>query len=317
MLRLLAIFVTVTQLVWPLDVTKVAQSGLPFAPYVAVPVMNRGYLFPLKHGSPELDVFTPDGHLVFATILTAPNGATPSLTDAAVNDDRTVAVSIVYRAAPDRFEGAIVLLNPSGKQTSTFTTGKYMPSHVTFGPGDTIWTRGWQRTPDPGYEDKEDYGVIRRFNMSGKQTGSFVKRSSFPLGLAPGGAWGGRWGIRTAGDHIGTLMYSGKVGDHYVWVELDSSGAELGRWSLSPGHKDGFAFTPDGLYTVINSWNNEQGRGNWQLAILDKPSSTWRPISTINYTRENICHCGILMDADGNQLVFAKEAGAIIEWVKP
>ncbi len=228
-----------------------------------------------------------------------------------------MAVSIVYRAAPDRPEGAIVLLNSSGKQVGTIATGTYQPSHVTFGPGNTVWTRGWERTPGPGYEAKEDYGIIRRFDMSGKQTGSFVKRSTFPPGLPPGSPWGGEWGIRSAGDRIGALLYSGKVGDHHVWVELDATGAEIGRWNLPGGHKEGYALTTTGFYTVIRSWDNEQGLGNWQLSVFDKLSSTWRAVSTVGYTRGHTCDCGLLMDADGDQLVLAKKNGTTLEWVKP
>ncbi len=88
MLRLLAVFVTAMQLIWPVEVTRTVQSGLPFAPNVVVPIMNRGYLFSLRQSSPELDVFAPDGHLAFATMVTAPNGTAPFLQDAAVSETR-------------------------------------------------------------------------------------------------------------------------------------------------------------------------------------------------------------------------------------
>ena len=167
------------------------------------------------------------------------------------------------------------------------------------------------------HEDRQDYLIIRRFNMQGRETGAFVMRSSFPPGLSPGGPWGGLWGIRAAGDRIGAFMYSGKNGQPLVWLELDSSGNEQGRWTLPAGSTGGRAFTKKALYAVKLKSDQEKRVAVWELDALDKDTSAWKPVSKVEYSWDNLRDGGMLMDADGEELVLAKEGGAILEWIKP
>jgi len=55
----------------------------------------------------------------------------------------------------------------------------------------------------------------------------------------------------------------------------------------------------------------------WELDAFDKDSSTWKPLSKVEYSWDNPCNCGMLMDADGEELVLAKQSGATLEWIKP
>lgn len=183
LLRTLAYLFLATS-AWSLDPIRAVQSGRPFAPDTVAPIMNRGYLFFITHSSPELDAYTPTGQLAFATIIRAPGDAIPSLSDAAVDDQGRFAISFVYRDKTGVLHPGIALLDASGKQTSSFFTGLYQPSHLCFGPDGSIWTTGWQRDPAlVESEDRQDYFLIRRFDLEGNQTGAFIKRSSFPAGL--------------------------------------------------------------------------------------------------------------------------------------
>lgn len=313
---LIASFACVS-IAWGVDSVRIVHSGRPFAPETVLPVMNRGYLFFINRSSPELDVYAPTGQLAFATTIQGPSGAIPNLTDAAIDDQGRVAVAIVYSGAK-AVEGGIVLLDAAGKQTGLISTGRYMPSHLCFGPGAAIWTRGWQRDAiKTDREDRQDYFIIRRFSVQGQETGAFVKRSSFPPGLSPGDPWGGLWGIRAAGDRIGAFMYSGNTSERLVWLELDSSGNEQGRWTLPPGSTVGRAFTKKALYAVNQKSDREKRVTVWELDALDKDTSAWKPVSKVEYSWDHLRNCGMLMDADGEELVLAKEGGAILEWIQP
>lgn len=302
---------------WALDTVRVVQSGRPFTAFTQIPIMDRGYLFFITHNSPELDAYTPDGRLYFATVIQGPDGAVPQITDAAIDDRGNVAVSFVYGSIQTLFQGGLAFLDASGKQTATLSTGRYQTSHLCFSSGGSLWTRGWQRSVTANRSDSEDYFIIRRYDTQGRQTGGFVKRSSFPPGLSPGGAWGGRWGIRASGDRIGALMMSGQNSQRLVWLELDTSGKELGRWTLPPGHTSGMAFTRDAVYAVNTTSDRDHRTSVWELDTLDKATSTWKPVSKVEYSWDHPCDCGILMTADGDDLIFAKTGGSTLEWIRP
>jgi hypothetical protein len=281
--------------------------------------MDRGYLFFLTGNSPELDVYTPDGQLAFATTIQGPNGTAPSLFESAINDHGTVAVAVAYKDAGRKTNGAILLLDGAGKQTGLISTGRYMPTHLCFGPDAQIWTTGWQRDAEKAErEDRQDYSIVRRFDVTTKQqTSGFVPRSSFPPGLAPGSPFGGRWMIRAAGDRVGMLLMSGQNSRRLVWLELDSAGVEVGRWTLPATHTDGVAFSSRGLYAVTRTLNKEQRSTVWQLNQLDKTTSAWKSVAKTEYSWDQKTDYGNLLGADGDQLVLAKDLGATLEWVKP
>jgi hypothetical protein len=319
MVRCIAVLFIVAVPGWALDSVREVHSARPFAAYTAMPVMDRGYLFFITGNSPELDVYTPTGQLAFATTIQGPDGAAPSLFESAIDDHGTVAVAIAYKDAGRKTNGAILLLDGTGKQAGLISTGRYMPSHLCFDPDGQIWTTGWQRDAEKTeHEDRQDYSIVRRFDASTKQqTGAFVPRSSFPRGLSPGGAWGGQWMIRAAGERVGMLLMSGQTSEKLVWLELDSSGAETGRWTLPSTHTDGVAFSPRGLYAVTRTLNEEQRSTVWALNQLDKTTSAWKPVAKAEYSWDQKTDYGNQLGADGDQLVLEKDMGATLEWVKP
>jgi hypothetical protein len=192
--------------------------------------------------------------------------------------------------------------------------------HLCFGLDSTIWASGLQRdAARRDIEDEQDYMIVRRWNAQGELTGSFVQRSSFPPGLSPGGGFGGLWGIRASRGRVGMRLFSGKSSERMVWLELDDSGKELGRWTLPAEHTDGMAFRGDQLYSVTSTWNRGERTNVWMLNQLDRTTSKWHPVVTKEWTEPGGAPgmFGVLIDADGDNLVMARQSGSVLEWIKP
>jgi sugar lactone lactonase YvrE len=276
--------------------------------------MDHGWLIFLDHNVSTMYVQRPDGTPAYTATVRVPSGARPSLMDAAIDAQGRAAVGIAYPGGESGFEGSIVLLDPSGNQTAIYSTGRYLPSHLCFDPDGAIWTAGWQRDlVKMDMEDEQDYAVIRRFNARGEQTGAFVKRSTFPFpGLQPGAPTGGRWGIRWSRDRIGAYVESGQTSERMVWLELDRSGKEVGRWTLDGEHANGLAFAGGELYSAVSVKKDET---TWvsNLVKLDRATGHWQALSS----SESPEGWGIVMDADGDQIVLAMDHGRTYQWVKP
>src|SRR5690349_14395680 len=103
---------------------KAVQSARPFEAGATLPVMDHGWLIALGRDSPTIYVQRPDGTPAYTATVRVPSGVRPSLMDAAVDAGGGVAVGIAYRGGETGVEGAIVLLDPSGNQTSIHSTGR-------------------------------------------------------------------------------------------------------------------------------------------------------------------------------------------------
>ncbi len=314
MTRILAVAASLGAVAFAYEPIKVVHSARPFSDGVALPVMDHGWLIFLDHNSPTMYVQRPDGTPAYWATIEVAGSVRPFLNDAAVDAQGRVAVAVAYRGGETGADGAIVLLDASGKQSATQSTGRYLPEHLCFDPDGTIWTAGWQRDlVKMDRDDEEDYGVIRRFNGKGEQTGAYVNRSTFPRpGLEPGTGHGGRWGIRWSRDRIGAYLMSGQTSERMVWLELDRSGKELGRWTLDGVHSNGLAFADGELYSDIERQMNETTWVN-NLAKLDRTTGHWQVLA--ESLNRNVW--GIVMDADGDSIVLAQEHGRTYEWVKP
>jgi hypothetical protein len=286
---------------------KTVQSGRPFAGESPLPHVNRGYVFWIDH-SAVMSVYGPSGQSLYTVEVKGPNGPAFDIHDAAADDSGSVAATISFEDRDTGYQGGVAILDSTGNQVKLIRTGRYAPVHLGFGRDGSIWTIGWQRdAADSGMDDTQDYKVIRRFNRQGEQTGAFVDRSSFPRpGLSPGGYCCGLWGIRASGDKIGAWMTSGETSERMVWLELDGSGKELGRWTLPPQNEhNGTAFAGGELYSI-----QQPAQGEYVLSRFERKTSTWKSLRSDGFD-------AILMDADGDELILAKDRGAVYEWVKP
>lgn len=314
MTRVLAFGALLALVVVARDGSKVVQSSRPFTAGEPLPVMDHGWVVFLDRNSPIVSVQRADGTPAYTTTIQLPTGVVPTLSDAAVDPQGRAAVAIAYRGGETGVEGAILLLDTSGKQIALHSTGRYLPDHLCFDSDGAIWTAGWQRDlVKMDMEDEQDYAVIRRFNNKGEQTGSFVNRSTFPRpGLSPGSGIRGQWAIRWSRDRIGAHLMSGQTSERMVWLELDRSGKELGRWTLPKEHTNGLAFAGGELYSAI--WRNP-AQDTWisHLVKLDRTTGRWQSLAT----RDNREGWGIVMDAEGDSIILTEDHGKSYEWLKP
>jgi len=294
------------------EASKVIHSARPFSSDLPLPVMDHGWLIFLEVevDLPSVYVQRPDGTPAYTATIQVP-GASHTLYDAAVDAQGHVAVAVAYRGGETGVQGAIILLDSSGKQDAVYATGRYLPHHLCFDSDQNIWTTGWQRDlVKLDMEDEQDYAVVRRFNAKVEQTGAFVNRSTFPRPAhTPGSAAVGRWGIRWSRDHIGAYLISG---ERRLWIELDRDGKELGRWTLDGEHNSGLAFADGELYSVVS---RRRGETTWvsSLVKLDRATGHWQVLAE-SEEREG---WGIVMDADGDKVVLAQDRGNTYRWVKP
>jgi hypothetical protein len=264
-------------------------------------------------------VYSPSGQPAFTIELKSPTSSSTIPQDAAMSAHSQTAVSFVYTDEAFGYQGAIALFDNAGKQTSLIKTGQFTAAHLCFGPDSTIWAVGWQRDAvRRDTEDEQDYMIVRRWNGQGELKGSYVKRSSFPPGLSPGGGFAGVWGIRATRGRVGMRLFSDRSSERMVWLELDDSGKELGRWTLPGELTHGMAFSGDQLYSVTSTLNRNTRTNVWMLNQLDRSTSKWSPVLTKEWTYPGAPgEFGILMDADDEKLVIARDSGSILEWMKP
>ena len=270
-----------------------------------LPTFDKGYLLSVERPG-TLAVYGPDGLQAFRKTLMSPEGRPCSVMSAAIDTDRTIAVSVSFRDSQSR--AGIYLLDLRGEKVRFIDTNRYLPSFVTFDREHFVWSLGWQKDEfRTDYADSQDHNIVRKYSRSGQEIGSFLPRSQWKLKLEPGAAIGGYWHIATAGDRIGAIMYE-NTENQAEWVEWDLQGKLLSRTVLNENLRGGRAYTSDGkLYARILTRASGQQR---RLSVLDTKTGKWSAVST-GLPRD----AGLLLGADGKHLVFLTGMNYRLLWV--
>jgi hypothetical protein len=147
----------------------------------------------------------------------------------------------------DRPDAGIDIRDLSGTLLRSFSTGRFLPMHLSFGQDHSLWALGWQYDEARFSEDKQDYRILRKYSIdSNKETGAYLPKSLFESGLPPGMEEWQRRRITVTADRLGVEVISGNIGNQREWVELDLNGNVLGRWRLDPSNEfPGVVFTSD------------------------------------------------------------------------
>jgi hypothetical protein len=274
----------------------------PLTPLNTTPTFDKGYLF--VYDAHKIDVFGPDGALLYAISAQVSNCKVVNINNAAIDTDGTIAGAVEYAIdGTTRMEGGgITVFDRSGKQVRFFDTGPYTPTQVSFGPDHTIWTLGW-----PGFQVRrwdDDFLILRNYSQDGQQLGAFLPRSSFDAEPDPVGPMVGMWELRVIGDRVGAVLYLSSIYKEMQsprasmeWVETDLKGNVLGRWDI-PSDQAPEAFTQSGgLYT-------HEGKS---VFVFDRVTKAWRRVATPAD--------GGLLGADGDNLVFLIRGTNTLRWV--
>ncbi|HTW62982.1 MAG TPA: hypothetical protein VME17_00130 [Bryobacteraceae bacterium] len=253
-----------------------------------MPAFYNGYLY-IAEPLHVLNLFAPDGHELFTLPFQGRDNGNIAVESIAIDSDDTLAVA--WRDKPN---AGIDIRNLSGTLIRSFDTGRFVPTSLSFGPDHSLWALGWQRDAGrPDYPDRQDYPIVRKYSIDGKELGAYLPRSSFAPGLPPGILDQSRR-ITVTSDRVGVDVVSGKGSRQQEWVELDLTGKVMGRWKLDPSneHPDVVFTSDDNAY--VERYNREIK--SQQLFRLNHSTSAWELVSAA---------AGSLYGSDGEQLVFA------------
>lgn len=281
---------------------RVAYGNRPFANHEPVPALDQNHLF-FHEGPNSLTLYeTHKGAPVYTTSLKEPQlSGNARITGAALARDGVTAVGVAFLPGKDGESGGLAFLDPRGAQIRFAGTGRFMPCHVTYDARGSLWAFGFEVAAGDS-----DYAVARRFDGQGKSAGAFLMRSTFAPILNPFDCHRGQWTARTSNDRVGAMAEVWNARERFMeqlWVELDLDGKEIGRWMLGSereGPAGGMAFTEDSRLFV---------RWRGQLLELDRKERMWRPAQ--------VQRRGLLLGAEGNELVFTEGNGQRFVWVRP
>src|ERR1700730_4179684 len=194
-MKSLLVGLTIVCSVWAADspVRELTTQAVPF-PNSIVPVFRHGYLITFPPGAgPGAPIslvlygywaWSPDGNFAYQKTIEVPDGSDPVVRDLDFNSDGKAVVAVTAIGRQSRFLSGLLFFDRTGQETGFVDTGHYMTGHLAIGPDGSIWTLGWQNS-------REDYMIVRHFSAEGKESKAFLPRSSFPLGLEPGGPGAG------------------------------------------------------------------------------------------------------------------------------
>jgi hypothetical protein len=293
MLRLLHLVLLISGGLALAQVHDVHYQG-DFAPRNITPTSDHGFLvaYDTDH---RIDLFGPDGALLYRAAVQVPNPAWADIENAAVDTDGTLAAAIrVFSKTGQARGGAIALFDRNGAQIRCFDTGDFLPTQVAFGPDHAIWTLGWLEENAPSLT--EDYAILRKYAQDGTAQGAFLPRASFPVDPVrelPTAPIVGLWQLRVEADRVEAILDRARL-----WVETDLNGHETGRWEIAPNGRTR-AITQTG-----SAWRIHGNR----LEVFDRSTGSWHAVPFA-------LPDGWLLGADGNDLVFEMRDRVTLRWV--
>jgi len=260
----------------------------PLAPNNVVPTFDKGHVIVYNNGG--VTVYAPDGSLAYGATAHVPGARLANILNASIDADGTLVAAIEYVSGNGHGPaGGIASFDRTGVQTRFFDTGQYLPAQVCVGPDHSIWTLGWR---GPGDASEDDYFVLKNYSPTGQEMGAFLPRSSFARERDPVPPCVGAWSLRIVNGRVGARFYSSSP---MMWIETDLKGKEVGRWDFAG--RSLLAFTQTGAI-----YGQEH-----DVAVFDRSTNRWRPVARMP--------AGILLGADGDNLVFYMKDGSTVRWV--
>jgi hypothetical protein len=270
------------------------------APLNTTPTFDHGYLV-VYDWENRVDVFAPDGTLMYSVAAKVPGSAKAGIENGAVDSDGTMAAAVRGVSATGRpGGGGIALFDRTGAQIGFIDTGNYLPTQVAFGPDHSVWTIGWLGN-DPSLT--ADYPTLRNYRQSGTEVGEFLPRASFPHAkdIARGEPlilpMLGGWGLRVSNERVEAVLHRANL-----WVQTDLKGQETGRWNTASNLPNGRR--PDALTQDGRAWYSDPH----YLRVFDRSAGVWREVP-FDLPKGN------LLGADGNSLVFKLWGQDTLRWI--
>ena len=269
-------------------------------PLNTTPTFDHGYLV-VYDWDHRVDVFAPDGTLMYSVAAKVPGTAWAMIENGAVDSDGTMAAAVRgVSAAGIAGGGGIAWFDHTGSQIRFVDTGGYLPTQVAFGPDHSIWTIGWLAGKD---SLTADYSTLRNYTQDGRELGEFLPRASFPYGndlevgeplIMP---MAGLWELRVANERVEVILHRA-----HLWVQTDLNGQEKGRWNIASRAPNGRR--PDAITQDGRAWYTDPHH----LSVFDRAAGVWRAVP-FELPQGN------LLGADGDSLVFMLADRHTLRWV--
>ena len=289
---------------------RVAPVGWPFQAQ-AIPTLDKGHLIYVTHAT-YVEVYDREGvRMLQADLRNAAGVPVARVLSAAIDNDERVVATVMVMLPQGGRGGVIVWFDRSGKQAYTTQTGSFIPVQVCFDQNNEVWVFGSQRDESDWATEAKEYSPIRKYSRSGKEEGRFLLRSTFPGWAPPFEIVNGFLRVQAARGRIGALLYPFHAGLQPQWIEIDLQGRLLGRWAVGK-HDGGLAYTEQGRL-FKKTWASKPHAP--QLAELERSSGKWLSVEYPAEIPGQNFRGGLLLGADGNQLVFSDNVAGQLLWV--
>ncbi len=291
------------------SLTREAKVSYDFA-NIRVPVWSGGALAAFssnRTSSPVLITFDDQGRQMQAIAFTIPGADMIDLYDVARSADGALATCGKAFDRDGRGSGFFAVITGDIATATVVRLYAYYPSRVTIASDGTIWTTGLEaingKETGPGVDPS--HGVLRHFDRTGKQIGSFIPRSSL---ASPSVAMYGF--LRSANGRVG--WYTGPVsgpGSAYYEVLADGTLRRFPTLALNQMEfVTGLGLTDDGSAYVTTS-DNKNGR--WRLLSTDSASNRWTQHKMpAGFERAT------LYGADGSRLAFFAHSASTVSFAE-
>jgi len=180
-------------------------------------------------------------------------------------------LAVVGMASDERLgAGFLDIISPGADKQTVVRLFPYGAEAVTFAPNGTIWTAGIENHDEPG--TSQEYLILRRFDITGKQTGGAVPRSDFPARSIPVG--GSK--LVPSKDRVGWFAPF-----RQRYMEFTADGKVLASYPLSEPLVDvrGLALCDDNRVWLGVTGSSEESQGLKEphtiLTLLDRARGTW------------------------------------------
>jgi hypothetical protein len=140
---------------------------------VVMPRYGFGYIaaFPLARNS--LQLFGPNGQLIYQSDLIDSSGVHLKIVDVAIAPSGRVALAANALGADGRTEAVLAFLSPSGAIGPLVKHDSFVPRRLRFRTEGELWGLGYSREASTGH-------VIRAYDAAGKTFRNLLPHSDFP-----------------------------------------------------------------------------------------------------------------------------------------
>ena len=258
-----------------------------------IPIDNQGY----AAEKPVIQAFDDTGQEAEPLVFSIPNARSILVDAVARASNGTWAVGGRAYDAEGKGGGFISWVSPDQRHVTTVKSYPYDVGAITIAPDGTTWTYGYEIAYGREYYLTHD-GVIRHFDKSGKQIGSYIPRISIRDQVDSPGMMNGR--LVCNGDRVG--WYAAQA---HVYFELTYNGGGVSGPVSFPGivgHNSSDAFIT-GLAMMDNSDVDATGQitrpeQRGALYRLDRASHSWTEVPP----PDNLDGYVILLGGDGKRI---------------